>query len=233
MIYKLNLRSGNLKTEVWQDFAANIYAAAAKNNIEEFGTYLDNIIAASDNVRFDLIPKDQNEAILSGGGKKVGEELTFTLDIPLSPVGLIFQLSRYATGTNGNVIAHLVSINGKLKLWKAFDQRILKQSGGDVGKVYGIDIISFLGDPNVYVKSFLEKETFASFSQSEYFENLDGRAGSIQAAASLSCWIILKQLTDKLRKKHPDYSLPDLIRVAVGDVPRDVEVDSTGTTENA
>lgn len=229
MIYKLNLRPGNLKTEVWQDFAASIYAAIANNNIEEFGTYLDNIIAAGDNVRFDLVPKDQNEAILSGGGKKVGEELTFTLDIPLTPVGVIFQLSRYATGTNGDVIAHLVSIDGKLKLWKAFDQRILKQSAGDVSKVYGIDIISYPGDPTVYVKAFLEKETFSGFSQLDYFENFEKYIATPQLAASLGFWIILKQLTDKLRKKYPDYSLGDLIRTAAGDVPRDVAVDSNST----
>lgn len=229
MIYKLNLRPGNLKTEVWQEFAANIYAAIANKNIEEFGGYLDNIIAVGENVRFDLVPKDQNEAILSGGDKKVGEELTFTLDIPLTPVGVIFQLSRYATGSNGDVIAHLVSIDGKLKLWKAFDQRILKQAGGDVSKVYGLDIISEPGEPNVSIKAFLEKETFAAFNQLDYFESWERAHHSLQSAGALGFWIILKQLVDKLRKKYPDYSLGDLVRVAVGDVPRDVEVDSNST----
>lgn len=223
MLYKFNLRPGNLTTKVWQAFASDLYAAVVEKKVIAIGEAIDTILALDQGARFDLMTPDRNDAILSSGGKLMGSEIPITLNIDLSPAELIFQLSRYATGTNSDVIAHLVSIDGKLRLYRPFDPRILKACGKDISKVHGIDIISFEEKDNgIGIKNFLENTLSHAI-----VDIIEPKFGLKPEEDALGYWLALKLILDKTHRKYPDYTLADLVRVTVGDNPRDLEVDNT------
>ncbi len=224
MLYKLNLRPGNLSTKVWQGFASDLYAAVVEKKIENIGEAIDTMLALDQGARFDLMTPDRNDPVLSSGGKIMGTEIPITLVIDLTPAELIFQLNRYATGVNGDIIAHLVSIDGKLKLYRPFDPRILKACNKDITKVHGVDIISFSSkEAGIGIKNFLDNKLCHAIASID--EPLFGV--NPEAIDGLGYWLALKLIIDKTHRKYPEYTLADLVRVTVGDNPRDLDVDNT------
>lgn len=224
MLYKFNLRPGNLTSKVWQAFAADLYTAVVEKKIESIGEAIDTMLALDQGARFDLMTPDRNDPVLSSGGKIMGGEIPITLVIDQTPAELIFQLNRYATGVNGDIIAHLVSIDGKLKLYRPFDPRILRACGKDISKVHGVDIVRFdTKESGIGIKNFLENKI--SHAIASIGEPLFGV--NPEAIDGLGYWLALKLIIDKTYRKYPEYTLADLVRVAVGDNPRDLDVDST------
>lgn len=65
MLYKLNLRPGNLSTKVWQGFASDLYAAVVEKKIENIGEAIDTMLALDQGARFDLMTPDRNDPVLS------------------------------------------------------------------------------------------------------------------------------------------------------------------------
>lgn len=224
MIYKLNLRTGLLNKKAWQGFAADIYAAAVDNDVIKMGEVFDSLMLLQPDARFDLLPKDSTTAILSSGGKIVGEEIVLTLSIDLTPAEITFNLNRYATTPNDFVIGHLLDIGGKLRLYRPFDPRILKFCGNDIKKVSGVDITTYQDKGKT-----LGFKPFLSLSMTCEIQSLEvpGEDFVPFTDTQTGYWLALRLIIDKHQRKNPDYSMADLVRVAVGDAPRDFEVDST------
>lgn len=223
MIYKMNIRPGDLKMSEWQRIVSKFYMAASGNDVERLGECFDEFADPKNKSRFDLITPEDNELILSSRGQKIGNELSFNIDIDITPTHLLFQLSRFATGEDRNIIAHLVSINGKLHFYKPFDKRILRDCKGDISTVHGIDLMAIDKGATITFKEFLGDSAFISFDNITVIEP-DKEMG--ESNCFIAYWLLLKQLVDKNAKRFPDYSLGDLVRVTVGDDPVDFVVDS-------
>lgn len=238
----LVVHSGDSGAEKWHKLVSDFYGAIdSKNTIESLIETFNNFTESTNGKgRWDIVEQKTSKTLLSTGGRKFGEPMTFPFTLlNLSDHELIFGLNQWAAGLNSDVIAHLLSINGKVKLWKAWDPRILKAYERGDGTVrtwpVGFDILpekefndGHRKPGNIFVKNFMSDHTYARFEDLTN-GNQFGSEFNAQNFEHVGAWIAIKQIIAPMQKKFPEYTLADIVRMAVGDVPRDVAVDSNST----
>lgn len=224
--FNLSIRKGDVDVNDIQILIADFFAAlAAPNCVQLMGEALDRYAvsakATSDLAgRWDIFEVNDANAVLSTGGRKMGDEISVPFTINRSARDLIFGLPRFAAGHNGEVIAHLCAIDGQVKLYPPFDPRLLKlEKQGK--KITGMDICRYGNEGAITVKGYLKEQIDFTFeSLSELVET------EVSAAGSYSAWLSIRQATRSVFKKYPDYTAADIVRVAIGKEPRNLEVDS-------
>jgi hypothetical protein len=232
----LIIHPGNDKDRLWHKLVSEFYAAVDEPRpLEAIATAFENYDnALGDKVRWEIVEQETSRTLIANNGRKHGSSMTFPFSLnDVDATDFIFGLSKWAYGENRNIIGHLLSINGKLKLWKPWDSRILTLTKKGDGDIYtwpvGYDIVAETNpihdDPiAIFIKPFMQPDTFATFRDLTGNRMFGGEGQKIEHAG---IWMMIKQLTATQLKKHPDYTIADLIRVTVGDLPRDVKVDST------
>lgn len=233
----LIIHTGDDSIKHWHKLISDFYAAIDDANpIEAIGLAFDKYEALVGNkVRWEIIEVETSRTLIANDGRKHGQSMTFPFTLlNHNATNFLFGLNKWAYGENRNIIGHLLSINGKIKLWKPWDPRILSLSKKGDGTVstwpVGFDIITeaetkFSDKPgDVLIKPFMGADTFARFNDLVGNSMFYGEGEKLEHAG---IWMMLKQATANQQKKHVDYTFADLVRVTVGDLPRDVKVDST------
>lgn len=224
--FNLSIRKGEVDVNDIQNLIADFFAAlAAPNCIQLMGEALIRYgINAKSNTaiagRWDIFALTDSNPVLSSGGRKMGDEISVPFTINKEPRDLIFGLPQFAAGHNGEVIAHLCEIGGQVKLYPAFDPRLLKLE--KQGKaIVGIDICRSDEKGSISIKSYL-------CEQIDYtIDNLHSIDNEVELVPGFySAWLAVRQATKAAFKKHPEYTPADIVRVSVGKVPLNLEVDS-------
>lgn len=224
--FNLSIRKGDVDVNDIQILIADFFAAlAAPNSIQLMGEALNRYATNAKTTnplagRWDIFEVNDANPVLSTGGRKMGDEISVPFTVNKSARDLIFGLPHFAAGHNGEVIAHLCAIDGQVKLYAPFDPRLLKlEKQGK--KIIGMDICRFGDEGSITVKGYLKEQIDFTFESL-----VDLVETEMVTPGNYSAWLSIRQATRSVFKKHPEYTPADIVRVAVGKEPRNLEVDS-------